>query len=650
MSLDLYSDEAQSRLDTLKPVSVAPVGMFDNYFEGTGTTFMQGGAKLASYIDLLGAVGPIIQDKITGGDEAQTQYFKEHEEVWGRAVDHWAPNPQEVGIAGQVTGQVLSGLQQLLIAPSLLVIGAQGSATEDLVKQGVDSGKAQAVGVIQGVGMGLGVWMPILGKTLAQRVVAGGVGFNVTQGVAMRGASGAILEGTPGENSYSAFDTTSLTLDVLMGAVFGGYAHINPAMRAQGKEFQDNFAAWAGKLKPSEVDALVTLKQAEHINSTSMPGKPVDTQDIDAHVQRVRQALDDLANDRPVNVEAMPKPEYVPDVARQAEAEEVAAYLKSEVLNNAELPPFLRRQSDTPQPAPSGAPSGGEARIAESLSRMMTRATDDPYINETMKNLSDKKAAAAQEKADKIARGSIWDAEPQKITPDATGAARPEAITPVQKVKDAAKVALIEYQNRTGLQLEFTGKESVDDNNTPVQFRAGAVAQEIKNIGWEITKGDNAGFGASDESHYFEIRKKVLNEDGDIEYVTSKIRVSNHSNTTKAHDNPDVNISPKEDIIWDIEEKLNAKILDEGYKIPVDIKPIEAQAKPAEAVDPLQAEAARFAQDNPDLSVSIGKNADGSDIFTTPRQMLDDADAAVKKAQTDQTLFEVAAGCIMGAL
>jgi hypothetical protein len=552
MSLDLYSDEAQLRLDTLKPITKAEPGMFDNYFEGAGTTFMQGSAKLASGIDLLGAVGPIIQDKITGGDEAQAQYFKEHDEIWGRAVDYWAPNPQEVGIAGQVTGQVLSGLQQLLVAPSLLVIGAQTSSAEDLVKQGVDSGKAQAVGAIQGVGMGLGVWMPILGKTLTQRVVAGGVGFNVAQGVAMRGASGAILEGTPGENAYSAFDTTSLTLDVLMGAVFGGYAHINPAMRAQGKEFQDNFAAWAGKLKPSEVDALVTLKQAEHINSTSMPGKPVDTQDIDAHVRRVRQALDDLANDRPVNVEAMPKPEYAPDVARQAEAEEVAAYLKSEVLNNAELPPFLRRQADTPQPAPSGAPSGGEARIAESLSRMMTRATDDPYINETMKNLSEKKAAFAKDTADKIARGSVFgELEPQKT------------INP------------------------FDGEK-----------RLYAVRQE--NGKWKPVYSDGSVIKESPE----------FNDGG---AATNWLRKNESKYSKPATDT-------------------------------------QAQAKPAEAVDPLQAEAARFAQDNPDLPVSVGKNADGSDIFTTPRQMLDDADAVVKKAEADQTLFEVAAGCIMGAL
>lgn len=144
----------------------------------------------------------------------------------------------------------------------------------------------------------------------------------------------------------------------------------------------------------------------------------------------------------------------------------------------------------------------------------------------------------------------------------------PGALSPVEAVKQAAHDAFTVYQKRTGAEGDAKNFE-VDDNDTPVPFRAGAAERELENLGWDIgTK--TAAYAGNDASQYITARKLVAAspEYGD-EYVTAKIRIANHGNTTKATDRPDVNIAPGEDIVWDIEEKLNQKITDEGYELPV---------------------------------------------------------------------------------
>lgn len=447
---DLNQQEIDNRTARMPARTGLEPGAFDNFLAGTGKVTMQTLAKAGSAIDLLGAVGPIVQDKFTGGTEAQDRYFQEHEEVFGNAVDYWTPKPNEVGAAGQVVGQLLGTLPLVFASPGLAVGATQVSTAEDLTKKGVDPLKAQAVGAVQAAGLGLGIWVPILGKTLAQRVLLGGAGFNAVQGVATRGASGVILEGTPGAEDFKAFDPTSLTLDVLLGAAFGGIAHVSPAMRAEGAAWQSKLADWGAKLKPSEIDALITMRQAQHINADSMPGKPVDMADADAHVQRLRQAIDDLANDRPISVEQMPPARYEIDPARQAEAEAEAAKV--------------------------------QADVAEVL-----RAEVEP-----------------------------------KVGDNATAANDPAAV-------------------KESLTLE------------PVAAPAARAADRA----------------------------------GDI---------------------------------------------DAGGQL-----------------DPLAAEAQRFAAENPDVSMVIGKTADGEDITTTPRQMMEESGLAVEQARADATLFEVAASCLLGA-
>lgn len=389
MSLDLYRQEATEALSALAPVQDPETGAFDGFLRGTGLATMRGFAKAGRAVDIIGAVGPILKDAATGGTELQDRYFREHDEVFGSAVDYWTPRPGEVGIAAEIAGGLISTLPLVIASPSLAVGVTQLGTEEDLVRKGVSAEKAQAVGAAQGIGLGLGIWVPILGQNLWQRVLLGGVGFNVGQGIAMRGASQVILEGTPAEKEFKAFDGTQLTLDVLLGAAFGTLAHVNPAYRQQGAEFWERIQNWAEKLEPSKVQAIATLRQAQHLNVDSVPGKLTAPADVEAHVNRVRTAIDQLEKGQPVSVDDMPAPKVEPDVERyraataQAKAlEQVAEMVRAEEgidplpellpeFKKAEAPAAPRGAAEPPPPRGT---RGGEAAGAEAQDMLTAEA------------------------------------------------------------------------------------------------------------------------------------------------------------------------------------------------------------------------------------------------------------------------------------
>ena len=319
MSLDLYERETAERMSRLTPAMNPEVGAWDGFVRGTAETTMQGFAKAGRAASMAVSTLPIAYDAFTGGTSAQERYFKGHDEIFGSAVDSWTPNPQEVGAAAQVAGTLFSMIPLVIASPALAVGSTQLSVAEDLVKKGVEARTAQLVGGTQAAGLGLGIYMPIFGRTLAERILYGGVGFNVMQGVAMRGTGELLLKGTPGEGDYRALDPTGLTLDVILGAAFGGLVHLSPAQRAQGTEMWNRIDSWVKGLKQSDVDALTALRQAQHMNVDSLPGLPREPVDLDHHVQRVRTALEQLVRDEPVQVSDMPAPRFDAEPGRVQE-------------------------------------------------------------------------------------------------------------------------------------------------------------------------------------------------------------------------------------------------------------------------------------------------------------------------------------------
>jgi hypothetical protein len=589
MSLDLYREEIDNRLASLRPATEPEPGMFDNFLAGSGKVAMQTFAKAGRAASM--AVAPLAMalEKEPGSTEVQDRFFKAHDDIFGNAVDYWTPKPGEVGAAGQVVGQLLGTLPLVLASPAATVAMTQLSTGEDLVRKGVDAGTAQAVGGVQAAGLGLGIWVPILGQTLAQRVLLGGAGFNVAQGLATRAASAELLEGTPGAEDFKALDPTALTLDVLLGAAFGGIAHINPRMRAEGDAWQARLKEWGAKLKPSEVDAMATLRQAQHLNADSLPGKPVDVEDVNAHVARMRQALDDLANDRPVQVEDLPAGRFEADEARAAEA-------------NAIVGGWLRET---------------EAELmAEKYDFSFSRATNNLKTVAEGGNLLEVYHGTANDFAnfDKDYLGS-----------SSRGGAGTDKAFFFSTDESHAEY----WANQASL---VTGKDA----------RIIKANLNVKNL--------------------LEIDFAKLTDEGKayaIEDAIQKASDENHDGIFIKNIPDDESMTPRN--MWLVFEPKQIAILNDGEHAakvsPQDTAPPRAEAAPAagkpdanggEQIDPLATTAARFAAENPDLPIVVGKNADGSNITTTPRQWLEDADAAMRQAQDDARLFEIAAGCLLG--
>lgn len=376
MSLDLYEREATERLDAMPKTMVPEVGAFDGFLRGTGVTAMETFAKSvrAASLGVSSLVTPSLER--AGGTELSDRYFKVHDDIFGSAVDYWTAKKAEVGVAGQIVGQLLATLPMVIASPAAAVAAIGLGVSEDLARKDVSPTKAVAAGAVQAAGLGLGIWMPILGANGWQRVLLGGAGFNLAQGVVTRGASEAILQGTKAEGDFKAFDGEAMTLDVLLGMAFGSLAHLSPKARAQGTEMWGKIADWAKTAKPSEVDALLTLRQAQHLNVDSMPGKSADPLDIDAHNVRMRTAIEQLARGERVDVSDLPGPKVAADPLRIQEADANVKVLLDSVkrvlsgedvgaARRAEIESFIASERvRTGEEAVRGAIAGEAARIS----------------------------------------------------------------------------------------------------------------------------------------------------------------------------------------------------------------------------------------------------------------------------------------------
>lgn len=392
MSFDLV--ETEKNLTALSPVSRPTVGAWDNFLSGTASYTMRGFAQAGRAGSL--AIGGALSLADKGAEDGPFKgrglrtyladsWFKIHDDVFQNAVDHWTPKPGETGAAAEVAGALLSTLPLVIASPAAAVASMQLSTSEDLSRKGVDTGKAVAVGAVQGAGLGLGVWMPILGSSGWQRMVVGGAGFNVSQGVVTRGVSGSILEGTAAAKDFEAFDWSAVTLDALLGLAFGGLSHLSPAQRAQGEQALKRIESVLKGANPSDLDAIAALKQAEHLNVESAPGKLAGPEDIDAHTQRVRRALEQIVQGKPVSVEDLPKPNFKADAERAQEAKVQVEQLRGEAeqVMKAEgmVPPeeTITVSRAVEEPAVLAEAAGADPLQAEAL-RLAQTHPDIPLI------------------------------------------------------------------------------------------------------------------------------------------------------------------------------------------------------------------------------------------------------------------------------
>lgn len=354
MSFDFFPNEQGATLlnAARKPSTTPEPGVFDNFAKGVGMYTMRSLAEAGRAVDMAGAVFPIAYDAVVGGTEQQDRYFKEHDEVFNGAVDYWTPKPGEVGTAGQVAGQLAGGVMQAIVSPALLVGTTQLSASEDLVRSGVDSTTAQVVGGIQGTSMAVGLKLPYLGQTLATRVLSG-AGGNLMQGTAGALASSEVLKAEGYDKQaeqFNPWDLRARALDVMLGAAFGGLAHID----AKGK-LQE-----APKLTPTDEAALLVANQARHLEDVTPQGRPATDADATMHADAMRRAIDQVLRGEQVTVDDIVRDmRLVPDEAQYQQRAEIMSEAQRIAEQVAPFDPIVPKMEPT-RPLADNIPMEGD--------------------------------------------------------------------------------------------------------------------------------------------------------------------------------------------------------------------------------------------------------------------------------------------------
>lgn len=219
-----------------------------------------------------------------------------------RDAARWlGPNPQTASTAEQMvfgftktitkavgytvaTGNPLTG--------AMLTGADEGvTASDELRRQGVDLATRAGVGAVTGVTTGVGVALPVAGKTLAGTLgyaAAGGPGLFVAQQQMTRD----ILNNADYSNladQYDPFDPVGLAVSTLVPAAFGAWA-LRGRTRAAARE---------GQPAPAAPEAAKAAEGAE------APRGPVQQELVDAaRVQRVREVVDSWNLGDPADVRA----------------------------------------------------------------------------------------------------------------------------------------------------------------------------------------------------------------------------------------------------------------------------------------------------------------------------------------------------------
>lgn len=267
-------------------------GFFEGGLSVAGGTLGQIGAAIPWGISAAGSGLAWLADK-----EAGYAAFERTDEIYGRAIDYWTPDPVTVGAGGMVVGQVLGTLPVLLTGPAAPYLLA-GSTTmlqgRRLAREGVEGPEAAGVAFVQGVATAVGMAAPAaIGSTLTARV-ASGAGINVAVGGAADAASAAILDGTEQAQQFDPFNMTARGIDLLLGAAFGGLAHY----QARGD--------FDRQLSTADRDAILAHTNHDNLVNRTGPGYPATEIDAGRQADNVNAAVRQLVETGQVDPALLP--------------------------------------------------------------------------------------------------------------------------------------------------------------------------------------------------------------------------------------------------------------------------------------------------------------------------------------------------------
>lgn len=288
------------------------------------------------------------------------------------SVKELRPDPTEVGMAGQIIGE-LSAVLPRTVAGALVggpvgAVTAAGapagySRTQTSIADGIDDNTAIKLGIAEGLTTGAGAILPaarFVGPVLGDAAIA--VAANVGLGMAHRGASGEILrEGGYHVQAaqYEMLDKTALATDLVMGLAFFGLGR-----------------ATFRRPTTEQIDAALTDRNAQHADIDTAPGLPVDPRSAVAHQDALRSAIDSINRGEPV---VLPDNIQSARFLRAPEESSVVAPSRGEAMANAreELLPVIR--AETEQAAAGSLPNVKDVKAELSAVTRSIGALDETF-------------------------------------------------------------------------------------------------------------------------------------------------------------------------------------------------------------------------------------------------------------------------------
>jgi hypothetical protein len=383
----------------------AEAGTWTGFGTGIGygvmrETFAKVGRAGAMGLGASVVAGDEIRQFVTGDESdtrAQDWYFKNViDDTFTEAVDYWTPSEKKVGAAGQMAGQLVGTVGQLVLGagnPALMVGTAQMDVGLEMVRQGVDADTAQDLGTAAGLFTGVGAWLPVFGKTGAQKILMN-TALNPVVGIAQRASMQTMLENegqTKLAQQYDPWDAQAIVLDAAMGAAFG-YASarrgdVAPDFfeAAVGKNVSDAIGRQVDSVlesggfvpKRADVDDLMAMANIKARIYDTSPGKPLDDYSMNAHIGTQEDAIRALLEDRPVDVSRMEGAKFEPDarptgniIAMREALDELGIPVVDDIEVIRQAEPVAAQEADiTPMPEAQPEPvAKGQKAAKEPLS------------------------------------------------------------------------------------------------------------------------------------------------------------------------------------------------------------------------------------------------------------------------------------------
>ena len=304
--LDLYTRDNQKALEAQAELGrreiPKEVGIFDGVLsatgKGLGAAALETGRAL-TYAAGITPSGAIYKGLRDGEAPSLDKWFDESEygKKLGETVKGLQPDPQTTGKAASIMFEVArmggKAVGHVMTAgpAAPLTFGLDEGATETfkLTDQGVDAGTAIAAGAVHGAASAVGMALPAAGKTLkatAGLVVGGGpasfMGEQAAISTILESADYAAIA-----KRYDPFDVTGLALSTIAPAAFGVAVH-GARARADAKLTADKAATETPPAKPGDTAAVKADSEPDLMAMAAKDAPPAELVDA-AHVANLQR-------------------------------------------------------------------------------------------------------------------------------------------------------------------------------------------------------------------------------------------------------------------------------------------------------------------------------------------------------------------------